>query len=351
MGWEDRPYYRDRPPQWRGRILSILNGSVPLFTVFGIHVRIHASLIILILATLLFDFTQGYPLAVRAITMGLLFGIILLHEFGHSLATRTVGGTSEEILLWPLGGLASCSPPHRPWPTFVTAAGGPLVNVLICLAATAGLWLTSRLMPVFDPIHPGQFLLAHHGYLSLRFYLSWIFFFSEALLLFNLLPIYPLDGGQMLQAILWPFMGYYRSMKLSTTIGMIGAAGLAIFGIMFGPNFLLIFIAIWLFWYCWQKRAELREMAGEGIYEPEVSYNAGSYADEAPRRRRRFGRRAVLRAQRLARQEAAERERIDAILAKVSAFGMQSLSWWEKRSLRRATEHQRRRDLELSKFR
>jgi len=64
--------------------------------------------------------------------MGLLFFSVLLHEFGHCFAARSVDGEANEVLLWPLGGLAKCELPHSAWAHFVTAAGGPAVNVLLC---------------------------------------------------------------------------------------------------------------------------------------------------------------------------------------------------------------------------
>src|SRR5437870_4230278 len=68
-----------------------------------------------------------------AMVMGLLFFSVLLHELGHCFAARRVGGDADEILLWPLGGLAACDVPHQPRAHFITAAGGPAVNLLICL--------------------------------------------------------------------------------------------------------------------------------------------------------------------------------------------------------------------------
>ena len=68
-----------------------------------------------------------------ATLMALLFGIVTLHELGHCLVGEMVGGTADEAILWPLGGLAMTSPPHRPWHAFLTVAAGPATNLLICL--------------------------------------------------------------------------------------------------------------------------------------------------------------------------------------------------------------------------
>src|SRR5437763_7763906 len=136
MAWQDRPYYRDRSTSAGGPLMWLLAGSVPLGTWFGIRVRMHASMVILIVLALLFPKALG-GVYLSLSSMAVLFSIVLLHEFGHCLASRSVGGDPIEILMHPLGGLASANPPQRPWPTFWTVAGGPLVNVLICALAAS----------------------------------------------------------------------------------------------------------------------------------------------------------------------------------------------------------------------
>src|SRR5262249_15606871 len=141
-----------------------------------------------------------------------LFGIVLLHEFGHALACRQVGGQANRIMLWPLGGVAFVQPPPRPGALLWSIAAGPLVNVVlvpvtvmaVVLARGAGL---QDAQPDF--VH---FLLS-------------IAVINFGLLIFNLLPIYPLDGGQILQALLWFVIGRARSLMVSGIIGLAAAAG------------------------------------------------------------------------------------------------------------------------------
>src|SRR5450432_1407745 len=122
MGYQDRPYYRDRG-SGASPLMWILSGSVPLFTVFGIRVRAHASLIILIALELIFASSKSGLGAKNAVfSMSILFLSVLLHEFGHCFGARWVGGEADEILMWPLGGLAMISPPHRPWAQFIATA-------------------------------------------------------------------------------------------------------------------------------------------------------------------------------------------------------------------------------------
>src|SRR5262245_6356805 len=125
MAWQDRPYYRDRSDATGNPLMWLLTGSFHLFTVAGIRVRMHASLALLIVLVLLFGVGGfGFTVAMRVQSMAMLFAVILLHEFGHCFAARSVGGTAEEIIMTPLGGLAMAMAPRRPWATFVTVAGG-----------------------------------------------------------------------------------------------------------------------------------------------------------------------------------------------------------------------------------
>jgi Zn-dependent protease len=350
MAWEDRPYYRDRSGQSTNPLMWLFTGSVPLFTAFGIRVRAHVVMLLYIGVTILLDWQAGYPLQARALSMGMLTLFVILHEFGHCFSARWLGGSADEVLIWPLGGLAMVSPPHRPVPTFLTAAAGPAVNVFFCGVTALGMHFTDPKLLGFA-LNPFSGLPPiAYGMSQPQFWFWWIFTINYILLLFNLLPIYPLDGGQMAQAVLWPMLGHFRSMMLSTAIGMAGSVMLAIVGLM-TKSYFLAAVGIMAFFSNYQQRAALRDSGPEDWREG-VDYNASIYGlnDAPPRRRKRLSRGAIKRARRIAQRETAERNRIDSILAKVSALGMNGLNWRERRTLRKATEKQRRQELELSKF-
>ena len=142
-----------------------------------------------------------------------LFFLVLLHEYGHALACRQVGGLANEIMLWPLGGMAFVSPPLRPGPTLWSNAAGPLVNLalLVVLApAAVGLHRFSS--------------LARTG--NVQAFLTALIGANALVLGFNLLPIYPLDGGQIIRCLLWFVMGRARSLMVAVAIGFAGVAGL-----------------------------------------------------------------------------------------------------------------------------
>lgn len=181
------------------------NGSLRLFRVAGIQVSLHWSWLLVAVwqITSRHDFYES-PIWKVAEYVGL-FVIVLLHEFGHSFASKQVGGESRDILLWPFGGIAFVKVPPRPGAELWSIAAGPLVNVvLVPVLFAAG--LAARVML------PGS---------DLTLFLSRIFYTNLLLLVFNLLPIYPLDGGQILRALLWFWVGRIRSLTIAATIGMV----------------------------------------------------------------------------------------------------------------------------------
>ena len=337
MAWQDRDYYREGGSGMSNPLMWLLYGSVPLFRLFGIRVRAHASLLLFVVMALVFGIGPGFLFQQRVEFASILFLSVLLHEFGHCFAARWVGGDADEIIMHPLGGLAMAQPPHRPLPTFITVAAGPAVTLLICAASGSALWS----MTGWLPWGPWMFHLP-----QIASYLYFIYAVNWGLLLFNLLPIYPLDGGQMVQTILWPRMGYYRSMNVSCIIGMVAAA--VVFPVaLYTGNFFLAFIAAMGFMTCFSRRRMLRE-AGPWMPEDQVDYSA-SLQPEPHHRRKHISSRAFKRARRRELAEREEQVHVDAILAKVSAHGLQSLTWRERRALRKATERQRDLDLETSR--
>ena len=345
MAWQDRPYYRDRGAPARNPLLWLLYGSVPLFTVFGIRVRAHASLVLYAALILLIGLGPGFAWQDRVLSAGMLFVLVLLHEFGHCFAARGLGGSADDILMHPLGGLAMAQPPRHPWPTFLTVAAGPGVNLLICIITGTILWISSGWLP-WDPFHFTPPRWGFHHWYDLWRLDFWVYETSLMLLVFNLMPIFPLDGGQMVQTMLWPKLGYYRSMLISCIVGMVAAVLGAMIALA-SRNVGLALLPIMGFLCCFSFRRQLLA-TGPEEYADETDYSA-AYENPVPiKRRRKISRRAINKARRRARQQAIEQRRIDTILAKVSAKGLSSLTWTERRALHKATERQRKRDLELT---
>jgi stage IV sporulation protein FB len=131
-----------------------LTWSIPLGRMFGIRINVHV-LLPFVLIGLILRVAVGekavVTLAEAVVMCGLLFLSVLLHEFGHCFAARSVDGDAVEILLWPLGGLAQCDVPHTPRANLITALGGPAVTLGLCVIA-AGALLFSGLAPPLSPL-------------------------------------------------------------------------------------------------------------------------------------------------------------------------------------------------------
>ncbi|SRR5579871_563404 len=187
-------------------------GSIRLFRFSGIDVFLHWSWF-LVAAFEISERKGNYSsLAWNVLEYLALFLIVTLHEFGHALACRQVGGTANKIVLWPLGGVAYVNPPPRPGATLWSIAAGPLVNVVLLVVLYAGAAASH------------SFALLR-GEPDLRALLNAITYINAYLLIFNILPIYPLDGGQILRSLLWFVMGRARSLMAAAVIGLLGAGG------------------------------------------------------------------------------------------------------------------------------
>lgn len=192
---------------------SSISGSFRFFRVAGIQVYVHWSWFIVAWIEISTR-RANYASPVWNVAEYLaLFLIVLLHEFGHALACRQTGGQANEIVLWPLGGVAFVRPPVRPGAELWSIAAGPLVNVVLVPVLFGLVWLCRT-----------QGWLAAEP--DLRRFLSDLIVINAVLLAFNLLPIYPLDGGQILRSLLWFAMGRARSLQVASVVGFVGVAGL-----------------------------------------------------------------------------------------------------------------------------
>lgn len=221
-------------------------GSIHLFRFSGIDVFLHWSWFLVAAYEIQTRKGDYSSITWNVLEYLALFLIVLTHEFGHALACRQVGGRADRIVLWPLGGVAYVDPPPRPGATLWSIAAGPLVNVvlipLLWIAVTAsqsaGLGTTSP--DIF------RLLLA----------VQWM---NSRLLIFNILPIYPLDGGQILRSLLWFVMGSARSLMVATILGFIGVAGFIGLA-LWQREPLLGAIAVFMLINCWSGLQHARAL-------------------------------------------------------------------------------------------
>ena len=188
-------------------------GSIRLFRVAGIEVFLHWSwFLVAVYEVQVWRSIFSSPIWAVLLYLGL-FVLVTMHEFGHALACRQVGGRAERIVLWPLGGIAFVSPPPRAGAMLWSIAAGPMVNLLLLPILTYAQHAAGRAGWVNTNVDAYLVLL-------------WLWRINLTLLLFNLLPIYPLDGGQIVRALLWFPLGQIRSLFIATGIGFVGGGAL-----------------------------------------------------------------------------------------------------------------------------
>jgi Zn-dependent protease len=216
---------------------TLQNGSIHLFRLAGVDLFLHWSWFLV--AIIEIESRQGrYSSVVWNVLEYLaLFLIVLTHEFGHALACRQVGGTANRIMLWPLGGVAYVDPPQRPGATLWSIAAGPLVNVALLPILFAALMMSRSL---------GWAQAMPDAYRLLRAVSA----INLGLLVFNILPIYPLDGGQILRSLLWFPLGRARSLQVATVVGMVGIVGFFGLAVVFHSVWTGA-IAVFMLMNCW----------------------------------------------------------------------------------------------------
>jgi Zn-dependent protease len=178
-----------------------------LFKLFGITVYLNWSWIVVAIIELKYRANYYHFFGWNIAEYLALFAIVLMHEFGHALACKSVGGKADRIVLWPFGGVAYVQPPMRPGAMLWSIVAGPLVNVML-VPFTLGLaWLR---LGNDDAVQFAQQVAT----------------INIVLLIFNVLPIYPLDGGKILWALLWYILGMGRSLLVASVVGLVGTVGL-----------------------------------------------------------------------------------------------------------------------------
>jgi len=209
--------------------------SFPIGVFMGTVLRVHVTFLLLLAWIGGSAWFVGGPQAAleSVLFILLLFACVVLHEFGHVIAARRYGVQTPDITLLPIGGVARLERiPEKPSQEFVVAIAGPLVNVVIAIVLLA---LLGGILPPesMELDNPGASLIARLAGANIF------------LVLFNLIPAFPMDGGRMLRAILAQWLGYARGTRIAATVGQIIAFGLGFLGLFGNP--LLLFIALFVY--------------------------------------------------------------------------------------------------------
>ncbi len=213
--------------------------SLHIARIAGTDVKIHATFFLLLAFFAYLYYQQGGPAAAvgGVLFVSLVFLCVLLHEFGHALAARRYGIRTPDITLLPIGGLARLERiPENPKQELVIAIAGPLVNVAIVAVLWTFLGITGGLP------HPSTI---EHAGVSLPVKLLAA---NVTLVVFNLIPAFPMDGGRVLRAFLAMRMDYARATQIAATIGQGFAFLFAAWGLFGTPHSpMLVLVAFFVF--------------------------------------------------------------------------------------------------------
>ncbi|MGQ9661875.1 MAG: site-2 protease family protein [Kiritimatiellia bacterium] len=231
--------------------MAILDRGIPLGRVFGINVRLHLTFLLYAL----YRIQSGGNPVLALLHLSGLYGCILLHEIGHALASRWCDGEAEEILLWPLGGLAYTRPAFHPTAHLISTVAGPTVTLALWLGFSFGSLVLAQVL--------GILRLASLGWL--------LWFFSDMarlnlwLLLFNLIPAFPMDGGRILRDLLWFPLGVERATRVAVAVSRLIAIVAGVWAIVRG-EYWIVMLAVFIFL---QSGIEYRLLAWQGgVLEP-----------------------------------------------------------------------------------
>ena len=350
-----------------------ISWSIPIGRMFGVTIRVHILFVVFFLGSILRvafwsppsnhptdTIPEGSWIDITVI-LALLVLSVLAHEFGHAFGARFVGGDCQEIMMWPLGGLASVEVPHTARANFITTAAGPAVNLFLCIFCTLLLlmvnsapiqpqwwWPTEPYLGRFD--NTGQVELWTWSGESVRVMwfsaanmLSWLFRVNYMLFLFNIILVgFPMDGGRLLQCALWPRVGYRQATLFAVFAGFVVAVILGVFA-MWKQDFIAFGLCLFIIWAC-KNQWMILETGGDdallGQYDFSQGYTSLERDEPPPPRVRRqswwqrwLAQRTAKKVQREAEQREAEEGRMDQLLEKVQRQGMAALTDEERRFL------------------
>jgi Zn-dependent protease/CBS domain-containing protein len=219
--------------------------SFQIGTMLGIPIRIHVTFVLILVWFGMAAAASSRNVPRELFFVLAIFGCVVLHELGHAAMARRFGVTTHEIVLYPIGGVARLDRMPGGWAEFLIALAGPAVNVVLAVLL-AGLLALLRMPLSFRP----ETLTANTGIVPK------LLVVNVMLVVFNLIPAFPMDGGRVLRGVLAVVIGQYRATRIAAVVGQI-IAGLFVLGGLFGPvlNPWLIVIGLFVFLGATQEAA------------------------------------------------------------------------------------------------
>jgi len=208
--------------------------SLNIGRIAGTEIRVHITFLLFLIWIFAASYASGGADAAwsSVLFMLLVFTCVIAHEFGHIFTARAFGVQTPDVTLLAIGGVARLERiPEDPGQEFLIAVAGPLVNVVIAVG-----------LIVIAGAHVGSGTALDNGNVSLVDRLAAVNLF---LVLFNMIPAFPMDGGRILRALLGARLGFVRATEIAALIGQVVAFALGFIGLFSNP--MLIFIAIFVY--------------------------------------------------------------------------------------------------------
>ena len=230
--------------------------SLTVARLFGVDLKIHVTFVlILFLGAANWSRFGVEGMVFGAGLMALLFVCVALHELGHAVAAQRLGIGVREILLSPIGGVALLARnPDRPLHELLIAAAGPAVNVVIA----AALCLALSLKMAVTGMGPEALRDVATSGPGVTAALVWLAGMNVALVVFNLIPAFPLDGGRILRGLLGLFMDWGRATRIATRTGQVLAVALVVWALLPPVNPFLMLIAVLVYFAAGATHGEER---------------------------------------------------------------------------------------------
>ncbi|TVZ14840.1 site-2 protease family protein [Maribacter sp. MAR_2009_72] len=234
----------DQGLEYLGIKLVVMKGVMRLGKVSGIKIEVHWTFILLLLWVAFLEFQKGSGLnriLLNEALIVVLFFCVVLHELGHALTAKKFGVQTKNILLLPIGGVATLEKmPEKPAQELWITLAGPALNIIIAI-------LLLLVVPVrsyfnFDAIVMEELLYEP----TLQNFLFYLFIANVMLVVFNLKPAFPMDGGRVLRALLSFKLGRVKATEIAASLGQGLAVVFFVLGLFFNPFLLLIALFIFL---------------------------------------------------------------------------------------------------------
>lgn len=215
--------------------------SLYVGTYFDVPIYLHFTLILLLAFVAFIQYQRGMSIAGGVLLVVLVFASIALHELGHSVMARRFGIKTDDIVLYPIGGVARLRSMGEGLQELWIAVAGPAVNLVIVGLLAAGFALTGRFEEIQNTLKSEDpQALSQLGVLPL------LMFVNAVLLVFNMIPAFPMDGGRVLRSVLTTVTGKETATAIASGIGQALAVGFMILGFFVG-NVILMFIGVFVF--------------------------------------------------------------------------------------------------------